>query len=423
MQDHDDRRRSETIQAFIRFDRIALVLAIVAVVGINLAVLRVSAVFLAVPILLVLIGALTAADIVCGRGRIAPALGLIGAGHWFVALTVVWLFPFLWPVLTLTVLMPLVLATPLLSSRSMIVAIGATTGVVAVVASLGLLLDDAGVIEDIPDELELVVVIGALAAQVVPIALITRHNNRLQTDALAEATGLNRALRQSERALARSRRRLTEVSDEERRRLERDLHDGPQQRLLAMGMKMRLMRSQLPEGDGQVATDDAVSELEAAIGELRELAHGIYPPLLQSAGLPGALRALARSFPLPVETSIEEIGRRDETVEASCWFIVREALANITKHSHAENVWIELRSTAGDGFTVEVSDDGVGLGAGSSVGVGAVGIGIDSMRDRAAVIGATLEMESRAGGGVVVRVQAPGAADVGPTTGAHEFHR
>lgn len=395
-------RRAGTAQAFVRFDRAAVVASIVGVVLVNTTIVRESAVYLVVPVLGVLLVVLTFADHALRHGRATTGLGLIASGHWFVALAITALLPFIWPVLVLTVLMPMVLATPLLTRRDLFAAVVGSAVAVAATATVGLLGDDGGVIPDVADELELATVILALTAQVIPIALITQHNNHLQLAALADANELNRALSASESALASSRLRLTEVADTERRRLERDLHDGPQQRILALGMHLRRLRADPSTASPLV--DAAIEEVAATVAELREVAHGIYPPILQASGLAGALRSTVRSLPWAVDAAIEDIGRRDETIEASSWYVAREALSNVTKHAEATSVAVALRGRPDGGFVLSVRDDGVGLDATAS----ADGAGLANLHDRAAVIGADLRIESPAGGGTIVELTVAG---------------
>ncbi len=172
-----------------------------------------------------------------------------------------------------------------------------------------------------------------------------------------------RAARRGARIAGPDRRR----GDAERRRLERDLHDGAQQRLLALGLALQLARAELPEGTASAdeLLADAEQELQEALHELRELARGIHPAILTDGGLTPALRTLAERTPIPVSVVGTE-GRLPPAVETATYFIVSEALTNVVKHAQASRASVVV-GTAEDGVLVESQDDGVG---GADVGRG-----------------------------------------------------
>ncbi len=392
------------IDTFLRFDTVGALGAVGFVVAVNGLIVREPGVWLILPFLAVLLGALTLARRALDQGRAPQALALAAAGNWIVAIAVAALFPFLWPVMALTVLMPLVLATPHLEARAVVVAIALAAAVSSAVAAIGLGFDDGGVIDDIADEFEFILVVGALAAQIVPIALITWFNNRLQSDALDAATVLNDRLTASESALAVSRRRVVEAADHERRRIERDIHDGAQQRLIALGMRLRLIEGEADGEARRAATRSIVEELESAVEELRHLAHGIYPPLLEARGVAEALAGVARTSPLDLTTAIDDIGRHDPLVEASVFFVALEVLTNVSKHAPDAAVTLSL-TREGDDMVLTVVDDGPGFDVdrierGPSAGR-------QNMADRAAVIGADLRIESADGRGTSVVLSVP----------------
>jgi signal transduction histidine kinase len=158
-----------------------------------------------------------------------------------------------------------------------------------------------------------------------------------------------------------SRRRIVDAGIDQRRRLERDLHDGAQQRMLAVGIALQLLEQRLGS-DNPAASEmleEAQHELLAAIDELRELARGIHPAILTEQGLCAAIRALARRIPLPVTIDDAMSRRFPPPVEAAAYFVVSEALSNVVKHSQATNVTVRLTVVA-DRLRVEVVDDGVG---------------------------------------------------------------
>jgi signal transduction histidine kinase len=196
-----------------------------------------------------------------------------------------------------------------------------------------------------------------------------------------------------------SRARIVTAGYEERRRLERDLHDGAQQRLISIGLALRNVQAQLPAGTEQVETLDAtVGEVSAAIVELRELARGVRPAGLDD-GLAAALQELASRS--RVRTSVEATRERfDERFETAAYFVASEALANAAKHAQASRVSVSARRHNGS-LVVSIRDDGVG-GAAPSAGSGLAGI-----TDRVAALGGSVTVASHAGRGTVVTAELP----------------
>src|SRR5215212_746625 len=202
--------------------------------------------------------------------------------------------------------------------------------------------------------------------------------------------------------LGASRLRLVAAADNARRRLEQDLHDGAQLRLTWLAVQLRdaaeLSRRQ-PER-AAVALGEAEGELELAIDELRELAHGIHPAVLVDLGLGEAVRGLARHATIPVSVLEVPSGRLDERAETIAYYIIAEAIANAQKYSSASSIQVRVSAQA-DKLRIEIGDDGVG-GATERPGSGLEGI-----RDRAEATGGTMELRSRAGQGTVVSVAIP----------------
>ena len=224
-----------------------------------------------------------------------------------------------------------------------------------------------------------------------------------------ENAELEAAQSQSLRALAESRARLVTASDRERRRLERDLHDGAQQRLTAIQIRLRLAAERI-EDEQLAAQLEAISrDAEAAVDELRELSHGIYPTVLRSAGPAMALRALAMRATIPVLVSDGGIGRYSSPVEAAIYFCCAEAVQNATKHAgDGATVAVSLARVP-DGIRFTVSDDGVGMPESRD----ANGDGLVGMRDRIGAVGGKLGITSTPGRGTKVHGWVP--ADPLPT--------
>jgi signal transduction histidine kinase len=205
--------------------------------------------------------------------------------------------------------------------------------------------------------------------------------------------------------LRESRARIVEAGYAERRRVERDLHDGAQQRLVAVALDLRRVRAALPRDPATAAEllDAASRELTAATEELRELARGIHPPVLTDRGLVAALEALATRAPLHVRVEAPGAGRAPDAVEAAAYFVVSEALTNVARHSRADHAIVRVGQADGV-LRVEVEDDGVG---GADLGAGS---GLRGLADRVGALDGTLDVESVSGRGTLVRATLPGRA-------------
>ena len=205
-----------------------------------------------------------------------------------------------------------------------------------------------------------------------------------------------RVRRQDE--LRASRARIVAAADEARRRLERDLHDGAQSRLLAVGIELKVIQAQLRRDPALAAERLAVArdELQRATEELRELARGIHPAVLTELGLVPALRTLIRRVPLPVELDYDGEARAPRPVEATGYFLAAEALANVVRYAGATRAHVRVERVDGT-LAVSVGDDGAG-GADPERGSGLRG-----MSDRLAALGGRLEVDSPPGGGTLVR--------------------
>ncbi len=212
-------------------------------------------------------------------------------------------------------------------------------------------------------------------------------------------------LRTQANELRESRARIVASGDAERRRVERNLHDGAQQRLVALAVSLRLARDVVAEDAdaGAEMLDQLVGEVQETIQELRELAHGLFPPLLIDAGLVQALRAAANRSPLAVDVLVDELGRYPEEVEAAVYFCCLEAMQNAAKHAGEKaTVTIRLAEEAG-GLVFSIADDGPGF----EIAVASAGHGFMNMSDRLGAIGGTVRWESELGHGAVVRGSIP----------------
>ena len=218
--------------------------------------------------------------------------------------------------------------------------------------------------------------------------------------------GLTARLAEQVAELARSRARIVAAQAAERQRIERNIHDGAQQQVVALIMKLRLARNQLARGDR--SADEALDELHAdareLLADLRELAHGIHPPLLSDRGLVAAVQARADRLPLDIavhaESGLRE-RRLDTDVEGAAYFVVCEALTNMVKHSAADAAGIHL-STVDGKLVVLVHDNGIGLPDGQTNGHG-----LTNLRDRVETLGGRLMVDGTPGGGTSLHVELP----------------
>jgi signal transduction histidine kinase len=188
----------------------------------------------------------------------------------------------------------------------------------------------------------------------------------------------------------------------ERRRLERDLHDGAQQRLVALALTLRMAREKLGPDAGEVGRllDRSRQELDEALQEIRELTRGIHPTVLSERGLGAAVEALAHRSPLPVEVRELPAQELPEPVELAAYFVVSEALTNVAKHASATHASVTV--TNGNGrLAVEVSDDGAG---GADI---ALGTGLRGLSDRLAAVDGQLDIDSDPGHGTTLRASIP----------------
>jgi signal transduction histidine kinase len=211
-----------------------------------------------------------------------------------------------------------------------------------------------------------------------------------------------RALRERVDLLRDARQRIIAAADAERRRIERDLHDGAQQRMVAVSLTLGLAQARM-ETDPKAAAEliaQAREEAQHAVSELRELARGIHPAILSDRGLAAALEALAARAPVPVEvTGVPENGLR-RGVEAAAYFVVAEALTNVAKYANASCATVEL-SLEEDCLRVQIRDDGVG-GADP-----AMGTGLSGLCDRVEALDGRLDVHSPRGEGTTITVEMP----------------
>jgi signal transduction histidine kinase len=204
--------------------------------------------------------------------------------------------------------------------------------------------------------------------------------------------------------LAASRARIVATSDQTRRQIEQDLHDGAQQRLVSLVLELGMAQAEVSteEDELRMRLVHACEQAREALKELRDLSRGIHPAILAEGGLGKALRAMTRRSPIPVQLDLRVEERLPDQVEISAYYIVAEALTNATKHSGASEVTVSVESEQADGaLRLEVVDDGVG-GAEFSGGTGLMGL-----KDRAEALGGRIDLHSPTGGGTTLCVVLP----------------
>jgi signal transduction histidine kinase len=246
------------------------------------------------------------------------------------------------------------------------------------------LADVAAVVHDPELDADLVEAAGAAAR-------LALHNARLQADVRAQLDKVQE-----------SRRRIVTAGDEQRRRIERDLHDGAQQRLVALALELRIAQRQIGASDSEIdrVLAQAVDELQVAVEELRELARGVHPAVLTEEGLGGALESLAARTPVPVKIVGAPDERLPDEIEAAAYFVACEAIANAVKHARATQIRVCAERRNGT-LVIEVEDDGIGGAKENN------GSGLRGLVDRVEAHGGTLRVESEPGQGTRVIGELP----------------
>lgn len=330
---------------------------------------------------------LTSVLFVPKRGARAVVVGMV-LGTGVFAFGGTWVTPYLAPATVLLLLIPVLVAFPYLGPKSVGALVAyAVTGC----TSLGAIAEYRRPIKP-PETVWLgsIVLAATLPFMVVVVAFAVWESHQ--------------RLRRQAQELRRTQTRLVEVADAARRGLERDLHDGAQQRLVAMSVRIAQARLAADAGDlEQVKT--ILAELSAdnllALSELRELARGLYPPLLAERGLVPAVQSIARRSLVPVVLETAEVTRQSRQVESAAYFCILEALQNVAKHAEATSVVIELRAEPDVEFSVR--DDGRGF----TPGAGPVGDGLMGMEARVAAVGGRLWVTSTPGQGTTVHGRLP----------------
>ena len=245
--------------------------------------------------------------------------------------------------------------------------------------------------------------LGALSVEMAPSDPMDPSKEKLARDLAGQAGLVLRNVRLIEE-LRGSRRRIVAAQDERAKKLERDIHDGAQQQLVALAVKQRVAASLVGKDDARLSSllQELQAETNEALQDLRDLARGIYPPLLADQGLDAALRGQARKATIPVEIDADGIGRYAQEVEAAVYFSCLEALQNVAKYAEATAARIRLGQANGT-LAFEIEDDGVGFDPEAAPH----GTGLQGIADRLAALGGELTIRSAPGDGTTVAGRLP----------------
>jgi signal transduction histidine kinase len=319
------------------------------------------------------------------QSKYEQSITLVCVGTWVSAVLVTFIWPPLLPAMALLAIVPVVFAEPYIRWQRGL-AFTAITGVCVLVMTLGARFTPvADVIDQAPRWIETAFLVIAVPFNALHAMVIVWNNAAaLMT---SESQLADRAAE-----LAASRTRLTAAADEERRRLERDLHDGAQQHLVALSVLIQLARN--AEHDrAQPLLTEASEMLETAITEIRRLAHGIYPPLLVSGGLSEALPTLAARASVPVHLELNGLGRYPPSTEAALYYCCSEALQNAAKHGGPATTVTVAAHADEQTLKFTISDTGRGFDSAT------MGVGLTNMTDRLSAIGGQLVIDTGPGQG------------------------
>jgi signal transduction histidine kinase len=333
------------------------------------------------------------------HSRYQQSITLVCISNWATLLFVTFVLPDMLPIFVLAALVPVVFAEPYIRWQRGLAFTVITAGCVLALGALARFQNMAHLAGQAPRWIETAFIVTALPINALHI-LVNVWNNAaaLRT---SEAKLAERAAQ-----LAASRTRLITAADEERRRLERDLHDGAQQHLVALAVLIQLART--AEHDRyQPLLTDASGLLETAIAEIRRLAHGIYPPLLVSGGLAQALPAVAAHTAVPVRLDLHGLGRYPAPIEAALYYCCSEALQNAAKHGGPATTATITAHADERMLTLTISDTGHGFDPATT------GTGLTNMTDRLAAIGGRLMIETAPGCGtrITAAIATPGQPD------------
>ena len=380
-------------------------------VTMSLTVVRIGWLF-AIGVFVVLTSfAIASAIIPLRRNLVFRSVMIFSIANWVVAIAAAAVATFAWPLQMVSCLLPSLVAASFVAADRLWWFVVPSFFVSAAVVAAGVLQDFTGLTEEVPEWLQTgILLVAAPGFGAVMVFVALQHHFNL-THALEEERVLRLDLAAQTEELRRSRQRVVAATDRERRRIERDLHDGAQSRLVGINLQLARVRSEVrSDPDAADAGLETVrQEVHRAHAELRDLAHGLYPSVLTQHGLAAAIEAAADRSPTPIRLDIGTVGRLSAEREAAVYFCLLEALHNANKYGQASSIGIRLRRIGHDGVepavVFEVVDDGVGFDVGAARDAG--GQGLTNLADRLGAVSGTLDVESSAGAGTIVRGTVP----------------
>ena len=344
-------------------------------------------------------------------GRQEQAVTWLCTANWLAAIGGAWLTPEIGPVMTLAAQMPVLFALPYVSRARLRLLLALTVLSLVGVGVLTRVQDVTGIDKRIPDSIATAILVGCVSGMAVIMLAIAWQS-------YAALSHVNDALRSTSSSLAdqavelaQSRARVVAATDEARRRIERDLHDGAQQQLATLAVKLDLAGRALSEHPRTaVIVGELTDQLRTAIGQVRDLAHGIYPPLLAGGGLTEALPEAVAHATLPCSADLGPMPRYHADIEAAVYFCCLEALTNAAKHA-GRDASISLCARGDhERIHVTITDTGTGFLPAAMPG----GTGLSNMQDRVSIIGGTVTIDSEPGRGTRVTVDVPHPAPPAP---------
>lgn len=339
------------------------------------------------------------------RGDLRRGIMWANLGSWYLLFPLVLIIPETLPIAMQNVIGPVILAATYLERRLVKRLVPATIAIAVLISWISFTTDGAGLDDDLPRAVFLAVLLAYIGANMLLVMGDIQELNLVHLRTLRRAVEQNRELREADRALRESRRRLLVAADEERVRLERDLHDGAQQRLVSLSMQLRLAADLADEGRPPTAEALLTMHHEAtdAIEELRDLAQGLYPTRIRELGLARALHAVARRSPIRIDVRDEATQPIDDSTQVALYFVCVEAIQNATKHGGAAtNVTISLTDESGD-LVVTIADDGPGFEPDTHRSAR----GLLNMSDRVGALGGELTVDAAPGRGATVTARLP----------------
>ncbi len=341
------------------------------------------------------------------RGNIRRGILWANLGSWYLLFPLVIILPDTLPIAMQNIIGPVILAATYLDRTFVKRMVPFTIAIAIAVSTISLTTDGVGLDEAGPRWAYLTVLIAYIGANLWLVMGDIQELNLVHLRSLQRAVQHNRELRAADRELRESRRRLLLAADQERVRLEQDLHDGAQQRLVSLALQLRLSAELADEG--RAPTSESLMAMHQAavdaVEEVRTLAQGVYPARLRELGLARALRAVARRSALRITIDDSTSTELDEGTQVALYFVCVEAIQNATKHCGPDSAIEITLAEDGDELLVSVADDGPGFDPSAHID----SRGLSNMADRVGALGGELQIDTELGSGTTVIARLPSA--------------